>query len=513
MKSLTKKSLSGISLLIGILLLAGAALAANNVLTITVVDDSGKAIAGAKVDILALGTGGKWQTKKADNNGVAKWDKLDDGVYRIVARPDGMAPALYELVLLRNGAQEAATIKCSAGDPAKKFYFDDPALGQKAFAATQQGVTALQNQKLPEAEQAFKESLEGNPSDPNALFYMGVTLAQEGKWDEARTYFQSSLKMATALVAVAQPKDPKNPKAEPPPSPYVQVQKNAEAMIGMLPGLKLKVEGNDEMTKKNYKQAIAKFEEAAKVIPGDPDTHYYLALALGMDKQWDAAGKAIDKAIALRSDDKVYTDLKARLVNNAQMEKVKVVADQGDAMYNSKDYAGALKKYEETLGMVADPTIQAGVYAQIAQTYDKLNQPDQAEKMFRKAIELAPKEARYQALLINHFDVLAKDLLDKKQYDQAFDAYAQAGKSVFKLGTDWANRTETADLAIMAFERVLKTEPGNAEALFQLGTVYYFGKKDNAKTKEYLSKYLQAGKDEKNLENARNIIAVIDRKK
>jgi tetratricopeptide (TPR) repeat protein len=128
-------------------------------------------------------------------------------------------------------------------------------------------------------------------------------------------------------------------------------------------------------------------------------------------------------------------------------------------------------------------------------------------------MELVPADAKYKAYMDNHFSVLAQEHLNAKQYDQAFDAFGKAGKSAFDLGMGWANKTETADLAIVAFERVIKTEPEKTEAVFQLGTVYYFSKKDNAKAKEYLSKYLQAGKDEKLLENARNIIAVIDRKK
>jgi tetratricopeptide (TPR) repeat protein len=386
-------------------------------------------------------------------------------------------------------------------------------MNQKAFGIMKQALAKLQEQKYPEAEQLLKASLEINPSNPDTLFYLGVTYAQENKWEPARETFQKGLKITTALVALPQPRDPKNPKAPPPPSPYLQMQRNVTAMIAMLPGLKLKVEGNDELTKKNYKQAIAKFEEAAKVIPGDPDAHYYLALALGMDRQWESAGTAIDKAIALRADDKVYTDLKQRLVQNAQMEKVKAVADQADAMYNSKDYAGALKKYQEALPMVSEKTILAGVHAQIAQSYDKLKQPEEAEKEFLQAIELAPADAKYKAYLVNHFDVLAKEYLNAKQYDQAFDAFGKAGKSIYQLGMDWANQTETADLAIMAFDRVVKAEPVKTEAVFQLGTVYYFGKKDNAKAKEYLSKYLEIGTDEKLKENARNIIAVIDRKK
>jgi tetratricopeptide (TPR) repeat protein len=523
MRSIAKKSLCGLGVFVLILLVAAIALAADNTLNVKCVDPSGKALAGAKVQIYALADPKwtdkdgkpKWKDKLADASGVAKFDKLDDGVYRIVARPEGFAPGLYEfeLVALKNGAQESIEIRCAPGDPLTKLYFEDDAMNQKAFETMRQAHAKLQEQKLPEAEQLFKESLEINPSNPDTLLFLGLTYASENKWESARETFQKGLKITDALVALPQPKNPKDPKAAPQPSPYLQANKNFSGMIAMLPGLKLKAEGNDELAKKNYKQAIAKFEESAKLNPGDPDVHSAMAIALGNDNQLEAAGVAIDKAIALRPDDKYYADIKQRIINNAQMSKVKAIADQADAMYNTKDYAGALKKYQETLPMVSEKTILAGVHAQIGQTYDKLKQPDEAEKEFRQAIELAPADARYKAYLVNHFEVLAQEYLTAKQYDQTFDAFGKAGKSIFQLGMDWANKTETADLAIMAFDRVVKAEPVKTEAVFQLGTVYYFGKKDNAKAKEYLAKYLEIGTDEKLKETARNIIAVIDRKK
>lgn len=90
MRSLKSKSLFGIALFTLALLPAGTVYAANNnTLTVTVVDASDKPLPGAKVEILALNTGGKWQNKNADKTGLARFEKLEDGAYRIVARPGG----------------------------------------------------------------------------------------------------------------------------------------------------------------------------------------------------------------------------------------------------------------------------------------------------------------------------------------------------------------------------------------------------------------------------------------
>ncbi|MBZ5498399.1 MAG: tetratricopeptide repeat protein [Acidobacteriia bacterium] len=516
MKSLTSRSLFGFGLLLSILFLTGTIFAAaTNTLNVKCVDDSGKALVGAKVQIMAFGTGGKFKDAKADATGIAHYEKLEDGAYRVVVRPEGLAPGLYEPVFLKNSAQENITVKCPVGDPLKKFYWEDDALNAKAFELLKQAVGLLNEQKYAEAEKLFRDSLDMSPSNPDALFYYAVNLAQEKKWDLAKESFQKSYDMATALV-MGTPPPPKDPKGTPPaPSPFATVQNNAKTMLTMLPGLKLKVEGNDELTQKNYKLAITKFEEAVKLIPTDPDAFYGLALSLGYDKQWDAAGKAADKAIALRPEDKGYLDLKKRLGDNAVLEKAKAVADQGDTMYNSKDYAGALKKYEEALPLLPDPALQASVWVQIGRSRTQLKQADAAVEAYNRAIQLAPPQdaPKYKQALADHYKIVAEQYLNDKQYDQAFAAYAQAGIPIFKLGQDWAKKPETEDLAIMAFQQVIKTEPLIPEAYFELGSLYYFNKKDYAKAKEYLTKYLQAGKDDKTLENARNILQVIEKKK
>ncbi len=267
MRSLTSKLSFGCCLCIIILLFAGAVFAAGtNTLNIKCVDESGKAVAGAKVQILLFGSGGKnWQNKTADKDGVAKYDKLDDGAYRVVARPEGMAPGLYEPVILKGGAQESITVKCPAGDPLKKFYWEDDPTNQKAIETLRQAVAKMNeqtneqtnDQKYEDAEKLFASSLELNPSNPDTLFYFGFCLAQERKWDAAKESFQKALNMANAQVmSLPPPKETKDAKGvvQPPPTPQIVIlQNNARAMIAMLPGLKIKVEGTDEMTKKNYK--------------------------------------------------------------------------------------------------------------------------------------------------------------------------------------------------------------------------------------------------------------------
>jgi tetratricopeptide (TPR) repeat protein len=512
MKLSGSRTFLALSIIVSLICITGAAWAASNRLDIKVVNDSGQALANAPVEILALGTDGKWQRKATDNNGMVRFDKLNDGVYRIVARPEGLEPALYELVLLRNNAQESVTVTCSPGDPLKKFYFEDPTLNDQARTAMDQAMVAFQSNNFAEAEKNLRASLAANPSNPDSLYYFAVALIQQKKWDEAKSTLEKASRIVNALVAMPGPKDAKGAVQE---SPYTPVKRLVDNLLPQMPVLKIKVEAGDELAAKNYKQAIAKYEEVLKLAPQDADTYYNLALSQGFEKEWQAAIASIDKAISLRPEDEAFTDLKKRLEANMVMEKAKSIADSGDALFAKKDYSGAITKYNEALTMLTDHPNQASVWLQIARARDMLNQPEEAVKAFHQAIELAPEQeaAKYKNALAQHYEKVAQEFINQKQYDRAFAAYEESGTSLFKLAQNWGKSDETTDLALLAFEHILKTDPQNAEAYFEMGTLYYFNKKDNVRAKEMLTKYLEVGKDEKILEQSRNIIAVIDKKK
>jgi tetratricopeptide (TPR) repeat protein len=490
----------------------------NNTLTVTCVDESGKAIAGAKVQITALrdpkwldaNQKPKWQEKKTDAQGVAKFDKLDDGAFRVVTRPDGRAPGLYELVGLKDGAQETVSVTSPAGDPAKKLYFEDPALIKQAQDIAGQAATLMQSGKFAEAEQQLKSSLAINPSSPDTLYYLAYALIHENKWDDALATLQRDSKIVAALLCAPQLKDAKGGVQ---PSPFLGVQQGIQKMVALIPSLKIKVQANDELNKKNFKQAIALYQDALKQSADDPDTYYNLALALAYDDQFDASQDAIDKAIALNKDDKGYLDLKQQLVQRAAVAKIRGVLTQADAAYNSKDFASALKKYEDALPMLSDPKGQAGIWNQIGKTRTQLHQTDDAVSAYKRAMELDPQKPEYKQDLTTHYRFTGQQLLTDKKYDQAFAAFAEGGVSVFKLGQEWAQQDAQADLAILAFQQVIKTEPQNIEVYYELGMVYWISKKDPKLAKENLAKYVESGKDAVHVGQSKDIITIIDRKK
>src|SRR5512138_855236 len=105
-------------------LVACPAWAEDNTLNVQCADQAGAPIKDVQVRIQHLQTG-KWKDKKSDAKGTAAFNKLDDGVYRVIARKDGLAPAFYEFVLLKNAAQQSVPLKFQPGDPKSPVYFED----------------------------------------------------------------------------------------------------------------------------------------------------------------------------------------------------------------------------------------------------------------------------------------------------------------------------------------------------------------------------------------------------
>ncbi len=105
------------------------------------------------------------------------------------------------------------------------------------------------------------------PADANAHHNWGITLAEQGKLDEAITEFRAAIRLQPELVG---------------------------AHIGLANALK----ENDEA-----ENAIAEFREAIRLQPDNADAHYGLADTLGRQGQREEAIAEYRSAIRLRPDD------------------------------------------------------------------------------------------------------------------------------------------------------------------------------------------------------------------
>ena len=195
-----------------------------------------------------------------------------------------------------------------------------------------------------------------------------------------------------------------------------------------------------------------------------------------------------------------------------ELEKAQALLDEGNKLLQVNDAAAALKKFEEAKGLVPQDK-QAPVWRQIGRAQGKLNQPEAVES-FKKSIELAPA-----ALVAEYTNSYAQYYLDAKKYEEALDvlldpkAVGADGPEKALLNVAKTSMNKEPALAEAALERVLKMNPANIDATFDLGQLYYIdGKVKDSRSKELLTRYTEQGKDEEKLGKAKDMLILINRR-
>jgi tetratricopeptide (TPR) repeat protein len=508
-KHLMKKLCYVLIFLLGIAALAFVnqtpALAQDKSIEVKCTDTSNNPVSGVHVQAIriqsAQGTE-KPKDKKSNNAGVAIFDKLDDGIYRIVGRKDGLVPALYEFV--QTGAsQQSVTLRLEAGDSAKKLYFEDPSIMQQAATLLNAGTDAVRAQKYADAEKALRESLALNPSNPVTYFTLGLVMVQKGDTASAEEPFKKASVLAGFMSTVF--------KGTADESQYTGIKQSSDNNLKLLPIIKLQAEGQKALTDKNYPLAITKFNEAIKANPNIPDTFYNLAVAYAQNKNYNDALGAVDQAIKLSPNEKDYSSLKSKLT----LFKAQEYMDAANTQRKDKDNEGALKNYQEALSILTEAKSKAVVYSNMGVVQTELGRYDAAAESLKKAIESDPDKAEYRTLLANCY-------LKLKNYDEMFNVLLDpktaggrpADQVLLELGKKASNQADenSGEIAQLAFEKAISTNPENAEALFELGKTLYISKKDDKRAIELLEKYTKIGKNQANVGSASDMVTVIKRR-
>jgi tetratricopeptide (TPR) repeat protein len=470
---------------------------AETTLQVKCVDASGAPVKDVKVMVLPLKPPPKLKDKKSDAQGIAEF-KLDDGAYRVFGRKDGFEPALYEFAVLK-GEPVSATLNLVPGAD-KKLYFEDPAEEKKAQDLMVQGLQALKESKFADAEKLLGESVAIAPSNAEAFYYLAVSRIQQHKYDEGLKTLDKTMEVASAWMTVPSPAPPGSP------NPYEQVYKSAQNVKAKLPGIK----AEDAIRSKNYDQAVKEFTELLKTNPNEPEFHANLAIAQYNLHKFDEALASIDAAIKLKPG--AYEDMRKTIVaqrEKAQLAQAQAFLDQGTKLLQDGDAAAALQKFEESKALVAEEEKQWPIWRMIGKAQGKLNQPE-AVASFKKAIELAPADKKADCR-----NAFAQYYLDQKKYDDAVDVIADpkapdAEKELLSVAK--ATSSKEPRMARAALDRVLKIDPENLDAAFDLGQLIYFDKDNDARAKELLTKYIEKGQDAKKVQEAKDMMVLINRR-
>lgn len=134
----------------------------------------------------------------------------------------------------------------------------------------------------------------------------------------------------------------------------------------------------------------------------------------------------------------------------------------------------AIANYKVAAERIADPKMKDLSLRYLVATYgpDKLNDPTLAEPVVKSMIELDPKEP-------SNYHALAKIYEDSGEYELAEQTYLQArdakpnDPAVYLQLAGYYNRQGNFDKTIEALSERIKLEPNNPEAYYTLATYYW----------------------------------------
>ena len=233
-----------------------------------------------------------------------------------------------------------------------------------------------------------------------------------------------------------------------------------------------------------YDEAVEQYNSALAYSKGDMEVLYALEriylkkLAITpSDAELNANIGAIKQAQG-DFDTALSYYAKAEQINPSN---VNTRLNVGTLFQQKKDYLKAIKSYDSVLTLYPD-NVQANLYK--AQAYSEMGNKKGALELYKKVLSLDPVNGVAKAEIVNvmqdtltpneFIDYLVKNSNDRTMQATLYD-YA------YKL-----HKENKIDLAINAYNAVLKTNPGNVDAYVNLA-ICYASQNDYSKAQEILN--------------------------
>lgn len=264
----------------------------------------------------------------------------------------------------------------------------------------QQAVTAHQGGNLYEAEKLYRNVLQADARQADALALLGLVLGAKGRFDEAAASVQTAIAI--------------DPKAALFPfhlgTILTTAQKFPEAIAAFQQAIRLKPDfyeahynlANTLRAHGEWVQAIDAYHAAIRLRPLQVEAYNNLALSLVHEKRFDEALQAAKKSVEIAPN---YGEGWSTLCNIAeQMMDYPLALDAGErcvallpnSHFSWFGYGVALNRmdrneeailaYQHALELKPE---RADIWDNLGQTYQSLNRLEEAEATFRKTIEVA----------------------------------------------------------------------------------------------------------------------------
>ncbi|MFQ3215030.1 MAG: tetratricopeptide (TPR) repeat protein [Marivirga sp.] len=237
--------------------------------------------------------------------------------------------------------------------------------------------------------------------------------------------------------------------------------------------------GSEAYGASSYEEAVSAFRKALLVLPDDTTATLYAGISSQQAKDNGTALKYYYRLIDLdyQSEDIYGSIISIERYENQDLEKALEMVAMAKEMFPDVD---AFEKQEINLLIAAERVDEAkdrindaiakepnnaNLYFNLGYMFEELEQPEEAEKAYLKAIELDPEylDANFNYAVFNYN--IAADMYSKTK-DMDLKTYQKEGKKIEKEARIYLNKS------LPYFEKAMEMAPGELAILETLQIVY-----------------------------------------
>lgn len=388
---------------------------------------------------------------------------------------DSRAPArLADILLARGKSSEVESLLAGLSERA----------GEGGTKQLIQGKLHLSRRQFVEAEKAFRAALAVAPSNAEAHFQLGRTLAFQGDLEGARVAFASAANfnpnspLPQLALAEVYARLENLGQAERAVQQALAVDpRNIQALI---------LYGDIQLAQRKPDAAAEQFARAATLLPGSPLPQYHLGrahLAAKRESQAIAAFEAalsrqVDFTPALEQIAQIYvrsgSPEKAIARVNAQLARAPRSAGlhelQGNLYLALKQYQKAEASFEQIIAI--DPSF-VNAYLDLGKVYAETKSPGKAIERFQQAAKVAPTSPIPHMMLGIVYEREGKRVEARAAYEKALELDPQFAPAANNLAYQYAEDGGDLTKALKWATLARQAQPDNPQVADTLGWVRY----------------------------------------
>ncbi len=242
---------------------------------------------------------------------------------------------------------------------------------------------------------------------------------------------------------------------------------------------------------RNYEKSIASYQKVIELDRNRDDAYYGLGTVYLRMRRFNEAIPPLEKAVQLNLDHKeayfhigsAYEEMKdfaraaeayERYLNFDHQNKGETYLRLGMCRMNLEQFSQAITAFQEA---IKDNPQDIKINYQLALAYQKTNQLDKAEEVYRMLAQQSPEEAHiYYRTILTMYDRAGNSEKAIEAAKKLIEINPNSEADHYNLGLMYMKLNRYKD-AVAAFQEALKINPGYEYAYMNIGYIHYLQKR------------------------------------